>query len=507
MFSKNKIIILLASLLVGLLFSLIVFITINDYGVTWDEPIYFSRGEAYISWILKPRFTNIDGFWSARDTDIHPPFRKIITGLTHELFFKRLHLMNVLAAYRSSTLFFVFPLIFLIMFYMSYHYGLLIGLAIASSFYLIPQVYFLSNLVTLDYAIGALWFWAVIVFTKIKLNRYWILLSGIILGLSMSTKLHGYFLIIPLILSIFIYENRNKTGNTFIKFIEVLGIAVSVNFIIWPWLWIKPTNIISYLSMQFGHHAAPVWYFGKLYGDIPAPWHYPFIATFISLPSLLIILYLLGSLLILHKGSKNEKYLLFNSIYPLLIFILPFSPKHDGVRLLIPSYPFVAIIAGIGVFKITKLINSKIIRKIFVIIWLFLIIYFGYKSVIKIHPFESSYYNEFVGGIDGATKLGFESEYWGNSFIAVLPWMNYHKSDPMCVFPVTSPFYYYLAMGQLEPGVTFLSGMDKCKYLIVLMRQGYIISDSNINKIVVNNKPIYSVKLSNTPLVSVFKLR
>ena len=153
-----------------------------------------------------------------------------------------------------------------------------------------------------------------------------------------------------------------------------------------------------------------------------------------------------------------------------------------------------------------KLLRAKYRTLSFAFI-VFLWIVTVYSSVIRIHPFESAYYNEFVGGIDGASRLGLETEYWGNSYFEILPWMNSHKNEMMCVWPTTHPFYYYQAMGTLESGVVFNASQNSCKYGIVLMRQGLFGKNTYIDEMVKNQKPIYTVSVGKTVLVGVYEVK
>ncbi len=129
-----------------------------------------------------------------------------------------------------------------------------------------------------------------------------------------------------------------------------------------------------------------------------------------------------------------------------------------------------------------------------------------FYSVIRIHPWESSYYNEFVGGIAGARTLGFETEYWGNAYFGILPWMNDHKKDPMCVTPTTHPFYYYQAMGQLDADVVYRAPKEDCTFLVVLMRQGLFVRDPFVASVVASQKPIHAVSVDGVPLVAVYDI-
>ncbi|MCX6793683.1 MAG: hypothetical protein NTY06_01110, partial [Candidatus Gottesmanbacteria bacterium] len=245
--------------------------------------------------------------------------------------------------------------------------------------------------------------------------------------------------------------------------------------------------------IQTSHVSAPVYIFGKIYDF--APWWYTPVMFFTTTPVFTLVFFAIGAYWSIRKGKVWDRAMVLNALYPLVFFSLPGVYRYDWVRLFLPAYPFVCLIAGRGI-----MVLRKPVRILIIFVWIVTI----YFSVIRIHPWESAYYNEFVGGISGAKKIGMETEFWGNAYLGVLPWMNAHKKDMMCVSPTTHPFYYYQAMGQIEPGVVFNADVNVCTYLVVLMRQGLFIRDPNVANIVHTQKPVYSVLLDGVPLVSVY---
>lgn len=180
--------------------------------------------------------------------------------------------------------------------------------------------------------------------------------------------------------------------------------------------------------------------------------------------------------------------------------------RYDWVRLFLPTFPFICLLAGRGIF-VTVRVFKKSLRGIVLAIILLAWIVTLYFSVISIHPLESAYYNEFAGGIAGARRIGMESEFWGNAFLEVLPWMNEHKNQMLCVSDPSSPFYYYQAMGQIQSGVIFLAARNVCEYVVVLMRQGWFVKDPFVAKVVRAQKPVYTVSVDGVSLVGVYDIR
>jgi len=324
-------------------------------------------------------------------------------------------------------------------------------------------------------------------------------------------KLHGYLLFFPVTCYWLLHvwrglvqkNSKIRLARIFKKFGLFIIISLVVYFIGWPWLWFSPLqHVQEYLRLQIVHEGVPVYVFGQTYERVD--WWYTPLMFVATTPIFVLAMFLLGSLYTIKKGSSWDKYIFLNAIYPISFFSLPWVYRYDWVRLFLASYPFICLIVGKGIYILLRSTNSRI--RILVIVGFVVAWFFSIGQIMRIHPWESSYYNEVVGGIAGASKLGFETEFWGNSYLGVLPWMNSHKSDFMCVTPTTHPFYYYQAMGQIESGVIFNAERNICHYLVVLMRQGLFSRDPLVSKVVATQKPVYTVSIDGVSLVSVYNI-
>jgi len=479
------------SVSLSVIISIIVFFSLNDFGIAWDEPIYFRNAGSYIKWIKNPMLKNIDQVFRVNEEDAHPPFRKVLSGITHEVMTNNLRIMDNTRGYRISTLLFVFPLIVTLTYVSIGRFGLRVGLLVPIMFSFMPHVFYLSALATLDYAIAALWFIAVIAGIKGAKSYRWLTVSGIFIGLTMLTKFHGFLLFVPVV-GYLVWQKAHIT-----KIFYVIAVSVGTYVAGWPWLWSSPfIHIQEYFRIQSVHGGIPVYVLGHMYAF--APWWYTPLMFFTTTPAFVLVFFMVGICLTLRKGSPFDWIILINALYPILFFSLPGVYRYDWMRLFISAFPFIVLVSG----KAIAVLPKKFFP--FVYILLFLTIY---HSVVRIHPWESSYYNEFVGGIAGAKKLGFETEFWGNAYLKVLPWMNEHKKDPMCVWPTTHPFYYYQGMGQLDAHVQLVATKDDCHFLVALMRQGLFLRDPFVGKIVESHIPIHSVSVDGVPLLAVYDIR
>ena len=506
----------LLSIITAFVISFIVLVTLNDYGITWDEPINMANGTKYVQWLLHPNLNIVYEIFSVNQKiDIHPPFARVITGFTQEIFTQRLHMLDSIAGYRVSEVIFVFLLVFFLTYIACEQLGLMIGIGVGIVFSFFPHVFFLSHIVTPDYPITTLWFITVMIFMyEIKLKRV-SLYSGIILGFALLTKIHSLVLFFGMIFywvcvycsKYFSKSKHEDMSHLYIKLICLVLFSFLVYFICWPWLWIDPLEkLIEYFFVQYMHGFIPVYFFHSVYPNNP-PWYYTPFMFFATMPILFFIFICVGMLYSIFRGKTWHKWMVFWMIYPILFFSLPFSPRYDGIRLFLPAYPFTALVGGIGVQALLTVSEHKWIKRcIGFAIFIGCIITF-YQSIIVYHPYEQSYYNEIIGGIHGAEKKGLEIDYWGSSFVKVLPWINLQKGKILCVVPWDLFSNFYESSGKIEKDVVFVKDFDTCNYAVVLMRKGVFQWYPGVSKIVENNSPIYSIKFSDVSLINIYSIR
>ena len=124
----------------------------------------------------------------------------------------------------------------------------------------------------------------------------------------------------------------------------------------------------------------------------------------------------------------------------LVVRALPGSPPHDGVRLFLPSFAFLACLAGIGVTRgrdAEAPVESERPRKPAAYRWhlecpswavsggIVLLLSGSVLSTWFYHPYQLSHYNLLIGGLPGAVRAGMEpTYYWDGMTDDVLGWLN-----------------------------------------------------------------------------------
>jgi len=490
------------SMFIACIFASPIIFTLSNYGVTWDEPIYMETGRRMVFWLNNPQWNIKNDIWEAKDTQLHPPLSILISGLTNEILCNKLKLVDTLRAHRLGTIVFFIPMLTFIIYFLKKRYGWTVAIITSLLCATIPSMFFLAHVESIDMPICALWIMTIISIIEAKSNKRWLIITGILLGLSLLTKIHGV-LLFPLLL-LYTYTQKKYFHKKEI-IISLFILPLIIFYIGWPYLWDNPIgNFMASLKLLNSHGTIPTWYMGQ---SQYTPWHYPFVMIGITTPSIIIITFIIGIVAIIKRKKRDEWFLLLNALYLPTLFTLPIFPKYDSIRLFLACIPFIIIVAGIGTKYCIDTIKNLVIKKITIFTIIGLTLYTIATQTMMTHPYQSSYYNELVGGIDGATSLGFETDYWGSAYKDILPWMNDHKKDPMCVFPMTSPFYVYKAWGQLENDVIIDADANTCIYAVVLMRQGMFDKNPFIKNAVMTLLPIYSIKLSSTPIINIYKLK
>jgi hypothetical protein len=131
----------------------------------------------------------------------------------------------------------------------------------------------------------------------------------------------------------------------------------------------------------------------------------------------------------------------------LVIRAIPGTPPHDGVRLFVPAFPFLALIAGIGMAQLwqwngetlpgKKRSGKRWIGRLVVV----LVIVVCTGNLVYYAPQWLSFYNAFIGGVHGASRKGFEPTYYWDALDAeVIATLNAStaENEKVCFTPAKS---------------------------------------------------------------------
>lgn len=207
-------------------------------------------------------------------------------------------------------------------------------------------------------------------------------------------------------------------------FLPAFVIAYVIMIAAWPWAALSPLNPIRGL-LSFGefHYHIRTILFGKFYemADVPRSYVPTYIA--IRLPLLTLGATLLTLALIALPvrvggigGTRRRELglIAFAAIFPVACQVVTEGPALDGCRHFLFVFPPIAVLAGVGLS--TSIGALARLHRNVLIVWLaVLATCFTWTAgkLYHLHPYEYLYYNQVVGGLEGASRR-FVTDYWVN---------------------------------------------------------------------------------------------
>ena len=381
----------------------------------------------------------------------HPAFYGILIASGHAL---GGHILPPLTAWRLGPIL-LFALAAGAMFHrLSRDYGQAAGLAAVLALLLQPRLFAHAHFATCDGPLAACWIlaWAAFpIHTNPKRERgqeiLLAILFGVFLGMTMSAKATGWIAPIPFILWATLYRDRRTTLTLAIG----LPAALATFYLLNPPLWHDPIHgLITFFQLNTNRQLNVANLFlGRMY-DLhhPLPWYNTLVWTAITVPVGLLVLTLVGLASILRRGLSDKAgiLLIFNWLILLVVRALPGTPPHDGIRLFLPAFAFLAAIIGIGVHALLQkkkdtaskcatapsptrcaTARSPSSASHLLVPLIFLA---TSTSLFWYAPQYLSYYNLAIGGLPGATRAGMEPTYYWDSLDAeVLDWLATNTAD------------------------------------------------------------------------------
>ena len=198
---------------------------------------------------------------------------------------------------------------------------------------------------------------------------------------------------------------------------------------------------------------------------------------------------------------------------------LPSTPKYNGVRLFLPVFPFIAILAAVGFRTLWDLClraSSALradagLRRRAVVLGLFLTLLWPLYDTARFTPFQLSYYNAFIGGLPGAARAGMEPTYWGDTYRSAALWLAEHAEQGATVWvepPGFESTVRLFELGPMRPDLRFSAGeqgVEQADYAVTQNKPTEF-SDTT-RRLVASLQPVHTDGVDGVPLVYVFRLR
>lgn len=528
------------AILVGVLAVVILAATAGKIGLTWDEPTYFAAAESYTGWIhrlfvgphgvLHPSV--IDQAWAINIE--HPPMDKILSGLVWSL---TQTLLGDLLAHRLTNI-----LLFGVMLALLYHMvsdelGGWAGFAAAAALMAMPRFFFHAHLAALDVPAASMMMIVTYIFWRTKESARFrnTLVLGAVFGLAAATRINTLLVMPTLFLWAILF--RRKWYLLFRLVLSTL-IAAPVFFLVWPWLYYDTADRIKAFLKVAVSWPIPQYYLGNNYLDLP--WHFPFVMAAAVIPLGILILCLLGIFrAIVRRRDRAFGFLMIiSALIPLLVVASGQTKIYDNDRMLMPAFPFLAVLAGGGFGWIVKSVGALVVRfripkfvtPLLAVAAAALVWIPPVQSMVACAPYWLSYYSETVGGLPGAARMGMETTYWSESYREAIQYINAnaHPGDTVWVLPSSiDVLVYYQIQGILRKDVALASlapletiygpdalsaqareGFADAHFVIIQYRQSFLYDEADqptdVLAWISGRTPAFRVEREGIPILDVY---
>jgi hypothetical protein len=213
----------------------------------------------------------------------------------------------------------------------------------------------------------------------------------------------------------------------------LIAVAWSLMISVWPWAHQRPLfNPIAaiWVTSSFPR-TIPVLYRGSFYESDALPHSYLLEMLVLKLPigisALAIIgLVLVGVRFLRHKESRSTTALLglMWPLAPIAGWTLLAPNIYDGIRHFLFVLPAIAIWAAFGLDAVaSRLADDPRRRRIILLLAVPALMAWPVREMVRLHPYEMTYYNPLVGGLDGAAG-SYETDYWVTSYREAAEWLS-----------------------------------------------------------------------------------
>jgi hypothetical protein len=316
------------------------------------------------------------------------------------------------------------------------------GLGAAAALICLPRMFAHAHFASIDGPLTSSWILAWAAFAPARRSWRGAVVFGMALGMTLSSKATGWIAPLPFLLWALAYRDRGGLRAL------ALGVPVALVafFLLNPPLWLDPVGgwgTFFQLNLSREGFNISTQFLGRMYNlDHPLPWYNTLFWTVVTVPVGILALMVTGAVSVLRHGRQRPAgtLLLASALALLVVRALPGTPPHDGVRLFLPSFAFLAALAGVGCASVVDWAAGRAKKglpaRLLATVGLGLLFAANATSLYRYAPQWLSYYNLAIGGLRGATALGMEpTYYWDGLDDSVLDWLHRQTmregSDPL----------------------------------------------------------------------------
>ncbi len=415
----------------------------RDAGITCDEVLHYNQSVSVYNY-----FTTNGGDTSALNTPVTnlkyygQSYDNIVTFVTRwfniEDVYSFRHIMSAIAGWLAIMVTALFAV-----WLAGYRAGIIVFILFAVSPTFLGHSQ--NNLKDIPFAlayISSTFFILKFLVSKRKFPVAEIILLTASIAFSISLRAGGMLLICYLFFFFIIYYLFVYLRDRRIEFSEIrakliwISVITVVSFflstLLWPYALQNPVKNIfeSYRVMAHFPDTFRQIFEGKTLWSDFMPWYYLPKSMAITIPLVVLsglFLFLIFSRVVL----KKDKFILYGAIiftiiFPIVFVIYEKSNLYSSWRQFLFLYPGILLLAAIGFLNLFESIRNKYFKWATIILFILLSVH-PLKFIVQNHKYSYLYYNQLVGGLNGAYAR-YETDYYYVSQTEASEWLiNYLK--------------------------------------------------------------------------------
>ena len=419
---------------------IIILCTFKDYGVTWDASVHARYGELVVDY-FRSGFQDkaCNSFLNLR---YYGPLFDAATALVYDYFktpkYETRHLCVALMALLSL------PGLFL---YAKRFHMLHVAAFSVLSLVTLPRFYGHAFINFKDMPFACFFVWSMVAIsgaiTRKTLAWRWVVFCGVAIGLTLAVRVGGFLLFFFLVAGRIFAQISSGPGSwkqaiveydarESLKALTLIVIAWALMVSVWPW---SHENLILNPLRSFGMMSKFSWVYsvlfeGTVFQSNQLPWYYLGKYILITTPVFHLAFALLGLIMSIvfqiknfrshesRQGFLTQLWL----VAPIIYFSLCRPNVYDGLRHFLFILPALAVFAGLGAGCVLQWASThgKLRFMPVLVCVLFLL---PVKDLVRLHPYQATYFNALVGGVGEAWKE-YETDYWASSYKEAMEWVD-----------------------------------------------------------------------------------